>query len=132
MSSAATRQPGDFVPHFSVTTIDGGTFEYSSIWQRRNLLMVVAPDEHTTGSAGIVNAIDELTRGGELSETVVVITRSPIAGLSSPAVLIADRWGEIIHVAPLRESDAMPTAADLREWLEYVARRCPECEGEVK
>ena len=132
MSSGTSLQRGALVPHFSVTTLDGERFDYSSIWQRRNLLLVVLPDENDGTAVALVDTVGELTHSGDLAETVVVVTRSKVTGLPSPAVLIADRWGEIIHVAPVRDSAAAPTAAALREWLEYVWHQCPECEGEVK
>jgi hypothetical protein len=132
MSGGTSLQPGDLVPHFSVTTLDGERFDYSSVWQRSNLLLVVLPDENNATSVALVDAVGELTLSGDISETVVVVTRSKVTGLPSPAVLVADRWGEIIDVAPVRDSAAAPTAAALREWLEYVSHRCPECEGEAK
>ena len=36
-------QRGDSVPVFEVTTVDGEPFSYSSIWQRKNLLLLTLP-----------------------------------------------------------------------------------------
>jgi hypothetical protein len=44
-------------------------------------------------------------------------------------VLFADRWGEVVHVEATAE---LPAATALLEWLDYVERRCPECEGEAR
>jgi hypothetical protein len=36
-------QRGDLLPHFAVTTLDGGVMTYSTIWQRKNLVLVILP-----------------------------------------------------------------------------------------
>jgi hypothetical protein len=60
------------------------------------------------------------------------MTRDDVPGLRAPGALVADRWGEIVYVAPIAEAAGSPTVAELLEWLEYVQHRCPECEGEAK
>jgi hypothetical protein len=45
---------------------------------------------------------------------------------------VADRWGEIAYVAAAPHVTELPTASELIEWLDYVERRCPECEGEAR
>jgi hypothetical protein len=47
-------------------------------------------------------------------------------------VLIADQWGEIVHLVAAIDVDHMLTPRELLERVEYVASRCPECEGEAK
>jgi hypothetical protein len=44
-----------------------------------------------------------------------------------PGLVVADRWGEIVHVA--RE---VPRVADVLDWLDHLEQRCPECEGEAR
>jgi hypothetical protein len=39
------RHQGDLIPHINVTTVDGGRFAYSDIWQRKNLVLVSLPHE---------------------------------------------------------------------------------------
>jgi hypothetical protein len=36
-------QTGDLIPHFTVTTFSGESFDYSDIWQRKNLVLVLLP-----------------------------------------------------------------------------------------
>ena len=36
-------QRGDSIPHFEVRGLEGGPFKYSTIWQHKNLLLVVLP-----------------------------------------------------------------------------------------
>ena len=61
-----------------------------------------------------------------------VMTRDLVPGIPNPVVVVADKWGEIVHVAnPSRVEDlASPEA--LLDWVNYLERRCPECEGEAK
>jgi hypothetical protein len=51
---------------------------------------------------------------------------------ASPRSVIADQWGEIVHLVAAIDVDHMPTPRELLERVEYVASRCPECEGEAK
>jgi hypothetical protein len=49
-----------------------------------------------------------------------------------PGVVVADRWGEIVHVATTSQVDILTSPEDLLDWLDYLEKRCPECEGEAK
>lgn len=112
-----------------VTTLGGERFDYSTIWQRRNLVLVTL--EEVGGSA---YAEELFAREADFRalESVCVVTRDRVAGLPAPGVLVADRWGEIVYVAAASDRGGLPTPSELLEWLDYVARRCPECEGESK
>jgi hypothetical protein len=37
-------RPGDLLPHFGVTDLYGKRVDYSSIWQRKNLVLVMLTD----------------------------------------------------------------------------------------
>jgi hypothetical protein len=123
--TAITR--GDQLPHFEVTTTDGERFRYASIWQLKNLVLLTLPPEDEP-ERGVTEL---LARGAEFDalKSVCVVTRDRIAGVPTPGVLIADRWGEVVHVEATAE---LPAATALLEWLDYVERRCPECEGEAR
>lgn len=100
-------QRGDRVPHFKVKTVDGGLFDYSTIWQRKNLLLVrllQAPDDNGA------YVTDLSARAAELRalETESVITRDDVSGVPAPGLLIADRWGEIAHITSAPESAQSP------------------------
>lgn len=116
---------GDQVPHFTVTTADGSTFGYSTIWQAQNLVLVVLPS--SAPDAG--RTLEEL-RGIEMPDTRCVVTTDAVPGLEAPATLVADKWGEIAHV--VHAPDALPGREDLAAWVEHVRQRCPECEGEAR
>jgi hypothetical protein len=126
-------QPHDQVPHCAVTDLRGEVVIYSAIWQRRNLVLV------TVGGSDPIDSVNEYTTqlSARLSarvdlQTSCVVTRDRVPGTACPGILVADRWGEIVLVAHGAHVADLPSADDLLEWLEYVQRQCPECQGETK
>ena len=97
-------QTGDLVFHFSVTNLSGESFDYSDIWQRKNLVLVSLPHAESAAStkyvAQVIAQMTDLTG----NDTACVITRDSVSGVPSPGVVVADRWGEIHHVTPSQES----------------------------
>jgi hypothetical protein len=132
-SHSARLQRGDPVPHFRVGTIDGRRIEYSStIWQRRNLVLVALTEPQSAPSRMYASQLEAGWSAFESHETECVITRDVVAGAASPAVLIADRWGEIVYVANGSSVAELPRLPEILEWVAYLQTRCPECEGETK
>src|SRR5262245_60157417 len=130
MADARSLQRGDQVPHMEVRTLGGGVFSYTTTWQRKNFVLVAIPE-----AAAPSSYISELSaRAQDFAdlEGVFVVTHDDVHGLPAPGVLVADRWGEIAHVAIVPLVSDLPTASELLGWLDYVQRRCPECEGEAK
>lgn len=126
---------GDRIPHISVTRIGGTTFAYDDIWQRRNLVLVSLAGErvdHDHDAAAYAADLAARDAAFQEFETTVVVTRESVPGLPSPAVLVADRWGEIVFVESADRVASLPRAADLLDWLRFVAHACPECEGEAR
>jgi hypothetical protein len=123
-------QRGDDVPHFDVRTVGGDVFGYGTIWQRRNLVLIVLPG--SDADDGYIAALAARAAEFRDRETACVITLDAVAGLPAPAILVADRWGEVVHVATASDVSGLPTVQELLEWVDYVAQRCPECEGEAK
>ena len=124
---------GDLIRHFAVTTVDGTPFDYHDTWQRRNLLLVALSELPL--SAPTKRYMTDITdRADALAtfETNYVVTIEPIPGIDAPAVLIADRWGEIYLVAHAATVSELPDAAEIFECLRYVAHECPECQGEAR
>ncbi len=124
-------QRGDAVPHFEVTAIDGSRVAYRTIWQQRNLLLVSL---HTGEGKAPVRPplVGELHASQEqlgALATAVVITDGAVEGVPSPGVVIADRWGEI-YLSCGGSPAGWPDVGELLEWLSYIQRECPECEGE--
>jgi hypothetical protein len=117
---------GGALPHFEVKTTDGSTLRYRDLWQARNLILI-ALDPGDTGS--LEDALHLQHDAFDARNTTVAVTRERIAGLAPPALIVADRWGEIIHRS---DAPARLDVADLLAWADHVQQRCPECEGEVR
>jgi hypothetical protein len=122
-------QRGDLVPHFTVRTIEGRLIHYATIWQQRNLVLI-------TLTADTVIPSDYAARlasaSKDDSDTTWVVTRDIVHDMPCPGALVADRWGEIVHVCPTTAHAGLPDVDDLVEWLHFTQARCPECEGEAK
>jgi uncharacterized protein len=115
---------GDQVPHFDVGTVDGTRVRYADLWQHRNLVLVspgASSEEWQRYAASLLNRAADFSA----AETALVVSSDPIAGLQSPGVLVADRWGEIVHV--VQAGGAPPDPDDLLEWVDFVRMQCPEC-----
>jgi peroxiredoxin len=123
---------GDSVPHFEVTTIDGRTIRYSTIWQHRNLVLIALPEADVAAAEHYLSALAPLRSDALAQHTGLIVTREPVEGMPVPGVLVADQWGEIACVASAPDTTALPPAHELIEWIEHVRNRCPECEGEAK
>jgi hypothetical protein len=125
-------QRGDLVPHFTVKTLHGDEFSYATIWQRRNLVLIALS---VTDSEPVRRYVSELAaRGAEFADgdADCIITQDRIQEIPSPAVVVADRWGEVVCIAAKSDVRDLPQVEDVLEWLRYVQTRCPECEGESK
>lgn len=51
--------------------------------------------------------------------------------ISTPALVIADQYGEIHHAASAGDAHELPDPAEVIDWLRYLAIQCPECQGEA-
>jgi len=121
------------VPDVRLRRVDGSSFDYGDIWQRRNLLLVaLGAGPGTAADAAWLAALDAARPACESHEAVVVVTRDGVPGLTAPGVIVADRWGEVIFVETAPRIAALPTAETLVEWLRFVDHACPECEGEAR
>jgi hypothetical protein len=125
-------QRGDLVRQFAVTTLDGSRFDYSEIWQRRNLLLIALTP---TTSCVDSSYVSELTRRLEdLTdlETKCVITCESVLDLPPAAVIIADRWGEIYFIRAGVSVADLASVTEIMEWLRSIQHECPECQGEAR
>lgn len=123
---------GDLLPHFEATLVTGERFAYSQVWQRKNLVLVVLPPDVAVAAASYEAQLREHVAMFSATDTVCVVTCDNVSGLPDGAVAIADRWGEIAHIASAGDKSALPPAFELLEWVRFLQQRCPECEGETK
>jgi hypothetical protein len=123
-------QPRDLLPHFDVTNLEGQRFFYSTIWQRKNLVLVSLPDADPESARYAAELTAQMP--APTHDTHCVMTRERLAGFPSPGVVVADRWGEICFLAGGGRVRDLPSPRDLIDWVAHVRSRCPECEGEAK
>ena len=130
-SPPVSLERGAAVPPFHAATVDGRSVDYSTIWQRRNLVLVtLTADDASMGT--YVSRLAEAMPAFRSHQAECIVTRESIPGVASPSVLIADRWGEIVHVARGSTATDLLPVPEILEWLAYLQIRCPECEGEAK
>ena len=125
--------PGSNVPHVTFTTRGGAHVRYADVWQRSQLLLVLLPPGADPGWEAYAETLDGVrTRCAALETTLVVSADAP-GSFEAPLALVADRWGEVTHAAPLREHEGVvtPDVELLLAWVEATLHRCPECEGEA-
>jgi hypothetical protein len=122
--------PGDHVPHVSIRTIDGATINYADLWQHKNLIFVSIPAEpaFTEYAARLERAVCPALP----ADSALVISHGALPDLPAPAVLVADKWGEIHYAHVAATIAEMPDAEALLDWLTYVRVQCPECQGEAR
>ena len=123
---------GDLLPHFNVTTLRGERFAYADIWQRKNLLLVSLSHADSAANAEYVSQLTSQMSALTGDDIVCVVTSDNIPGLPTPGVVVADRWGEIHHVAHAARIEDLTSPAGLVEWSRFIQHQCPECEGEAK
>ena len=45
---------------------------------------------------------------------------------AGPAILVADRYGQVFHLRSAGAEHALAEPRELEEWLKYLATQCPE------
>ena len=124
-------RPGDQVPHFEVHDLNGRIVRYSTVWQHRNLVLIVLPSHESVAAQRYRDALANAAAAcGD--RTTCVITRDAVAGVPAAGALVADQWGEIVYVRSASEIAALPSLPELVDWIAYLDQRCPECEGEAR
>ena len=66
------------------------------------------------------------------AQTEVIVTRDSVPGLAPYAVLVADRWGEIVTAQRTGTPSELPGVERILAWVEFVQYQCPECQGETR
>ncbi len=118
---------GDSIPHFMVTDASGARRRYADIWQRKHLVLVAL----TAGDAALA-AHYQAGIQVDPGDAALVVTADPIPRIPSPAVIVADRWGEVAFSAFASSAGELPDAGEIVAWLHFVQMQCPECQGEAR
>lgn len=118
-----------YVPHFEVTTLDGQPVRYQDIWQRRNLVLIIIEPHERNAAARYASQLNARRDDFEQAETTVVVTDDAVPGVAAPRVVIADRWGEILHIdsPPAGDPSQWPSVEELLSWVRFARIQCPEC-----
>jgi hypothetical protein len=118
-----------YVPHFDVMTIDGQHVHYDDIWQRRNLVLVLVASQDREAGARYASQLHARQAEFDREESTVVVTTEAVPKLTAPAVLVADRWGEIVFLetASGGRTFRWPDVDQLSSWVHFVEIQCPEC-----
>lgn len=118
-----------YVPHFDVATLGGERVRYRDIWQRRNLVLVIVHPREREVVASYASQLTVRQHEFDDEEATVVTTADAVPGLSAPSVVIADRWGEILHVEspPTGDVSQFPSVDELLSWVRFARIQCPEC-----
>jgi hypothetical protein len=124
--------PNDLMPQFAVTTLEGNRFDYSCIWQRRNLVLMIIAPTPASAASGYVEAVTARREELDAFDATVVTTADAVASVTAPAVIIADRWGEIYLASTGAQLSELPSASEIFETLRAIAYECPECQGEAR
>jgi hypothetical protein len=122
---------GEAVPHFDITTIAGRRVHYGAIWQRQELVLVAVDRRESDWQQGI-RLIGERSADLDRAGAALVVTADPVPGIEPPAVVVADRWGEVQFAAHPAHAAELPGPDELLDWIEHVQQKCPECEGEAR
>jgi peroxiredoxin len=122
-------QERDQLPHFEVATLDGRRIRYDELWQRRNLALILTDPRQRREAMAFAAQLSAHAKELEEAEATVVVTSDPIPGLRAPCVVVADRWGEILHIEMSKSGDVAELAnvGELLEWVRFARIQCPEC-----
>ncbi len=132
-------QSGDQLPDFDALTLDGHRVNYrQDVWQKKLAVLVTFASPHSDVAHAYRSALAARVRELTACDTMLLIVpgdgdrhgaRSP---LPAPAVIIADRWGEVRDVEHPPDDGGLPGVDAIIEWLRFVQVECPECQGETK
>ena len=94
-------------------------------WDGR--IVLVSTEEPAAGSPSLFDAPASFHQARDDGD---VFVRK--AGVSPPAVFVADQWGELFAVEGASDDHRFVIQPEeVVDWLRFLAIKCPECEGEA-
>lgn len=135
------------VPMLDLRDGRGASFDWTPLWQRRNLLLFFphqgcevcrqvmdrwgeeGPELEAESTVPIAVVHDA---GGDLPGFMKVIVDpggrlAERLGAQAGTVVVADRFFEVMQREPVHELGADKAAADSVAWVRLAEMRCPEC-----
>lgn len=127
-NSGERLRPGDLVSHFEGVTLEGRDVPHEELWQHRNVVLFVVPTELGTAASSYLTALEGRLSELKPSDTSLVLSRHAIDGVPMNTLVIADRWGEVVHLSQLgSDPTGWPSIDGVVEWVEFIRVKCPEC-----
>lgn len=121
-------QPGRLIPHFVVTTREGGEARYTDVWQRRNLVLFALPRSLNERARTYLLELQRRVAAATTDDTIVIAGQPAAQSIPDSTLIICDRWGEIAHLEKLSGDVATwPSADEVLEWVQFIRMQCPEC-----
>lgn len=132
------------VPLLELQTLDGKPAPWGEIWQKKNLLLLLAHEDCEECPRVLQRWLPHLEEQGAV---VVAIYRSPpdappegVIALLDPegrmskalgapegSAIAADRYFSVEACEPVHELGAEEASADAMAWIDLAERRCDEC-----
>jgi hypothetical protein len=128
LDTGTVLHPGDLIPRFEGATVDGREVRYEQLWQHRNVVLFVLSADLRVSASSYIRALEAGLAELKPSDTSLVVSDHTIDRLPLNSVVIADRWGEIVHTEQLAvDPAAWPSSDDILEWVNFIRVTCPEC-----
>jgi peroxiredoxin len=140
---------------FTLPVVDGGVLSLSDFRGTSNVVLVFA-EPAEGGSSWLARLARESSELKAHNAVVLVVFRSQprewreqpglvalfdadgavsrafgavdSQGRTSPAVFVADRFGEVVALWRTVDGHELPEPAEIVRWLDYVESLCPECD----
>jgi hypothetical protein len=98
------------------------------VWDGRPLLVIEPGGAEQPSHPDLLSAS---ASSGDLDRVVLDaggrLRRSLGVGAEWWGLFVADRWGVLYFATRRRHAAELPDAAELREWVKFLATQCPEC-----
>lgn len=137
------------VPLLDLRTADGAPAPWKDIWQKRNLLLLLADSDCGACKRVLEDWIPHLEE--ERATAVAIYPEAPPDDLPEEAIVLidpegrmasyldvplgtavaADRYFSVQATRPIHERDPDEVATDTLDWIDLAERRCDECGAPV-
>lgn len=134
------------LPMLDLSTPDGGKAPWQSLWQRKNLLVLIADgcdgcdqvlqewsgmkDELQSEDAAVVAVFDE-DPGPLPGDPITLIDPehrlADAVGVEPGTIVATDRYFEIQQAESLHDGNVDDIVKDTLGWIDLAERRCDEC-----